>query len=242
MASRSKLLFLNTEYGTSVNGSPSDVIFNLNFDHDIENMLLSVQSFNCPNLVYPINTFNNKLYFKEAGGATLTATIPAGNYDGSTILTVLKTQLEIIGILTYTVSLDQATKLLSISATGNVQFVSGANSIYRELGFVVPTSNASSITGSYPINLSGSNHIDIQTDIGSHNYAASGKNNILFRVPLTVGFGGQIYYDNTESDFMRISTDNLRNLELRLLDDRGRPWLLPPTAIVSIVLKLTRLE
>lgn len=240
--SRSKLIFLSSEFGSKVYDSPSDLIYNLNLPGGSRNLLLSVQSFSCANLVYPINSRNNKIYFKENAGATLTAVIPEGNYDGANILTAIQTAMDLAGALTYTITLNPITKKLTISATGNVQLVDGSNNSYRELGYSIPTASSTSLSGSYPINLAGSQFVDIQTDITHNNYSSGGKSNILFRVPITVGFGSILYYENNESDFMTINSDDLRSIEFRLLDDKGALWDLPKYAIVSIVLKLSNLN
>lgn len=240
--SRSKLIFLSSEFGSQLSNSPSDIIYSLNMMGNSRNVMLSVQSFSCANLVYPINSKNNKIYFKEAGGSTLTATISEGNYDGSTILTAIKNAMDIVGDSTYTITLNSITKKLTISATGNVQLVDGSSNAYKELGYEIPTSNSTSITASYPINLAGSQFIDIQTDISHNNYSSGGKSNILFRVPITVGFGNILYYENNESDYMKIDSDDLRSIEFRLLDDKGALWELPKFAVVSIVLKVTPLD
>lgn len=66
-----------------------------------------------------IDSSNNKINFKEAAmGSELTATIPNGNYTASTLAAEIKTQLEVSGADTYTVSYSQTTGLWTISSNG----------------------------------------------------------------------------------------------------------------------------
>lgn len=71
---------------------------------------------------------NNKLDFNE-GGSELTATITAGTYTLSTLATEIKTQMEVVGAETYTVSFDKDDKL-TISSTGRFSLLpnEGSNS------------------------------------------------------------------------------------------------------------------
>lgn len=61
----------------------------------------------------------NKYIDVDEGGAELTATLTTGNYNGQTLATEMKTQLDAAGALTYTVTYSESTGKFTIAATGN---------------------------------------------------------------------------------------------------------------------------
>lgn len=88
-----------------------------------------------PLTFYNIDTHNNKLYLVEQANpsTTITCTISPGNYTSTTILTALKSALELEGEDTYTVTFDSTTNKLTIAGT-DFKLVSGSNNLYYELG------------------------------------------------------------------------------------------------------------
>lgn len=68
---------------------------------------------------YSITTSNNKIVFRETTGVDLTATITAGNYTSfSALATEIKTQLEVAGASTYTITKDTNTKKVKFTSNG----------------------------------------------------------------------------------------------------------------------------
>lgn len=66
-----------------------------------------------------VDATNNKIDFKESGGgAELHATITSGTYTATTLATEIKTQLEVSGAETYTVSWSQTSGLWTIASAG----------------------------------------------------------------------------------------------------------------------------
>ena len=70
------------------------------------------------NGVFYIYAGNNKIDFNEGGGE-LTATLTNGYYNGQTLATEIKTQMEVTGALTYTVTYSETTAKFSISGSGS---------------------------------------------------------------------------------------------------------------------------
>jgi hypothetical protein len=243
--SQSELLFLDTDHAEIIDNTPSDTIFTLNFNsgNNMSNYGISLEALQVPNIVYPINVNNNKIYFSENGGATLTATITENNYNGTTLASEIETQLNAVGTFgTYSVSYDDQSKKLTIGGLtlpDTITLTTGDNSMERELGMSFPKTGTA-ITSDYPINISGTQYIDIQADVISRNYSSNGKTNILERIPIPSAFGGIVNYQNTTDDFIKLSEESINTLEIRITDDRGKLWVLPPTAQVSMTLKLTR--
>lgn len=62
---------------------------------------------------------NNKYIDLDEGGAELTATLTLGSYNGQTLATEIKTQLDVAGALTYTVTYSESTAKFTIAASGN---------------------------------------------------------------------------------------------------------------------------
>lgn len=244
MSRESQLVFLDTRHSLNPD-NPSDVQFNLNFAaaNDLTNYTLSVESVSFPNAVYPFNSNNNNIYFKENGGITLTAIITPSNYTAAEFVIELKIQLEASGTSTYTVTYDNQIKRLTINAGADtIQLVEGTRNAFDEMGFIIPTLDLSNLLGDNPIRLDGTQYIDVVSTIGNLNYSSNGRTNILARIPVLSGFGSIIYYENNSDDLLALVQYDMADIEIRLLDDKNNPWLLPSNANVSYVLKLIKLN
>lgn len=247
----SQLIFLSSDDATKLtsNNSPSDVIFNLNFNqsNELENYAMSIQQITLPNSVYPINSNNNKLYWNEDGGATVTSTLTANSYTGTQLATELTTQMnaDSPGGRTYAVTYDSQSKKLtfteSVGLPNTFAFLTGSKDCVVETGVDGDGSNHStSYIADNPIYLAGTQYIDIQADISSNNYSSNGKSNIIERIPISANFGSVIIYQNSSDDFIKLNDDSLNTLEIRVLDDKGNLFDLPSNAKMSIVLKLQK--
>lgn len=62
---------------------------------------------------------NNKYIDFDEGGSELTATLTTGNYNGQTLAAEIKTQMDVAGALTYTVTYNESTLKFTIAATSN---------------------------------------------------------------------------------------------------------------------------
>jgi len=100
-----------------------------------------------------VDSDNNYINFDE-GASELTATIDAGSYTLTEILTVIKTALDSVGALTYTVALDRDTRKITISSTSNFSLLLSTGSqvsvsIWNDIGFTsgADLTSASTYTG-----------------------------------------------------------------------------------------------
>lgn len=245
-----QFLFLDSDHASKVSEGPSDIIYNLNFNtgNNMEGYAISLQSVMLPNLVYPINKNNQNIYFKEDGGATISFALDENNYTGTQIATELQSKLNANTGLgrVYAVSYSTQTRKLTTTETGGlpntIQYVDGSKNAYVELGINSSKGAATIYTHSYPVDLSGTEYVDLQTDITTSNYSSNGKTNILERVPMSVSFGEIMTYQNTTDDYIRLNEDSISSLEIRLLDDKGNLWDLPGNAQVAFVFKLAIVE
>lgn len=94
-----------------------------------------------------IDSTNNKINFNEGSGE-LTATIDSGTYSLTDLMTAVKTSMDAVGTLVYTVSFDRSTRIVTISSTSNFDLListgtSVAVSSWLTLGFT----GAADLTG-----------------------------------------------------------------------------------------------
>lgn len=191
-----------------------------------------------PNTAYVFTSENNDILFNEGAG-TLTATISPGTYSVAEIETELKTKLDAAGTLTYTVSFDEPTKKLTISATGafTLQFSQPA-SPYKELGWNnVDTVSASSHTAPNSINLAGENawFISIRDFAQAGLQGGKSANGFTYKVPVNVSYGDIVFYTRLSGMDQQITQANtgfnqpvlfvqLVDYRGQLIDLQGRDW------------------
>lgn len=65
-----------------------------------------------------IDSTNNKINFNEGSGE-LTATLDSGTYSLTDLMTAVKTAMDAVGTLVYTVSVDRDSRIVTISSTSN---------------------------------------------------------------------------------------------------------------------------
>jgi len=243
-ASESHLLFLDTR--TSIRPStPYDTQFNLNnaISANLDDYRMSIQSAEVPNLVYPVNRFNDQVYFTENGGGVITTALTQKNYDGTELARVLALVMtNATGVAeTYTGTYDIYTKKITISAAGatSITFENGANNS----DFVTGFSNFGEILigggdASRVVRLDGTEYIDILTNLNTQNYSSNGNSNILFRIPMNVGFGSVVFQANNTDDHIFVSSNSMNTFSILIRDSNGRPFELPDNAHVSFIFKL----
>jgi len=99
-----------------------------------------------------ITADNNKLDFSDDAGAEVTATITAGTYTLRTLLTKIKTEMEVAGAYTYTISYSDSTKKITIASDGTsleLKWATGTNTLItigHILGFAVGADDTGTAT------------------------------------------------------------------------------------------------
>ena len=223
-------------------GTPHDCMFTLTKSIDIASSTIVLDNCIIPNLRYNVNSQNNTIIYKKNGGASTTVTMTPGEYSYSTLLTALDSLLT-SAFATITVTLDLTTDIVTI-ATGSadtIQLVTGSTLAEEILGFDLNTSDATSITGLYPIRLDGTTYIDVEAlDFPTSTYSTYGTRAILARIPMTSPYGTVVYFVNPHgNNGIQGSVGSFQQLQIRLLDDRGRPFILPANAHVSFTFYVT---
>lgn len=235
------MVFLNTLHSVSPS-RPYDTQWYLNDTrlNLAKRYSLSLQTVEFNNAVYPFTSYNDKIYIDEGAG-TLTGTLTHKNYTGTSLASELATLLTTIGS-SYTVTYNSDTKKFTFSNTAatTFKFVTGVNNFYDNIGINVSTQAlALTQTSDYPINISGTNYVDIISNFSQLNYASSGYGSLLCRVPIDVAFGGIVYYEPSSDDAIPDIGGNLDSISLYMRDDRGNPFELPGNASVSYAFKVT---
>lgn len=219
---------------------------------NISKYIVTIRSVEFPNTAYPINQYNNQLSITADGDDYLTVSISAGYYTGTTLATALQTALTTAmqslvdaddqkdNAATFTVAYDTDTKLMSFSNFYAFAFVLCDNNMYEELGIGVAAFDAgtTTYTSLYPINISGTQYVDLQSNLAPMSYSNSSTSHILARVPVDVSFGNVVYYKNTLTDDLIVTNSHLNTIKIRLIDDKGNPYLLPDNAFLSVCLAI----
>jgi len=194
-------------------------------------------SITIPNAVYPL-TNRNVITFTDSGG-TSSITLPLKLYSYSQLATALQTLLNADATLfnaDYAISFD--TQTLKYTITAGTNFTIDGGSLAQYMGFTtVPTTAATSVTSSYLARLDGSQHVDIVCD-GAIRGISMQRSNVLARVPLSFPFGEFSEYSPPVRNRVQMSVNALSQMSIRLLDDRGVLWELPPNCQVSLTLSI----
>ncbi len=99
-----------------------------------------------------VTSGNSKLDFKEGSGSELTATLNVGDYSLTEYGTELQRALNAAGALTYTVTIDRATRYITIAATGSFTLLAATgtnigNGVWTLAGFTASDVTGTSLTG-----------------------------------------------------------------------------------------------
>ena len=202
---------------------------------------VSLHSVSLPNVVYPINEQNNNFYFTEFGDSSYQFSLSPGVYNITELLTHLESLLNSVGTLLYTVSYNSVNSTIQLTvSTMGFKIDNGVLNIYKELGLPnnLSTTYSLSISGVSPINISGSQYVDIIMNFPTSNYSSGTTSSVLSRVGLTSGFGTVIYYEPSNEPKIMFRGLNLQNINMVLYNDKGLFWKLPANANVAITLKM----
>lgn len=100
---------------------------------------MALSTFSCFYYGFEITSENNIINFNEGSGE-LSAELEVGSYTLTSILPIIETAMNAAGALTYTASVNRATRLITISAASNFSLLVStgsqfANSPFGLLGF-----------------------------------------------------------------------------------------------------------
>lgn len=228
-----RLITLSSDNAILNNGSfLSDVNFNftglLKDDPDVEEVQVSVQNAQIPYSFYNINIYNNILNL-TVSGTPYSFTLTRGNYNSSTLISEIQTQLTNAGLNSITFLISAITGKIqiininltafSLDATGTINRVLGfdANTTYNGVG-------GYNIDAPYPLNLLGILKIKIASyELQTMNYdsGVGGNLNVLATIPIEAGAFGLILYDNIANTQSVLNNPSLDGFDLKLYGDDG---------------------
>jgi hypothetical protein len=233
-------LYLNSRDRQFGNASDFEIKTNILTHSKSTKFQVHLKKFIMPFIEYPINSKTNTLIFEENSNPTdLTATVPVGSYSITDFATALKTALDAAGAGTFTITYNTINKKLTIASTGTFKLISGG--LLDIIGFAAGLSFAGSVVADYPVNLDGTDFLNIYTSLITDNYAPGPKprGSLLARVPVDVSYGDLISYVNEDDHtFPVLNGEALENINFQLYDDYNRLLELPENCNCSIVLSI----
>lgn len=191
-----------------------------------------------PNSLYVFNTtnstgirVNNNIDFIDSGGIQISCAITPGTYDIGSLMTEIKTQMEIVSVDTYTLTFNTSTLKLTITSTSalfNLLWLTGTHSstnCYYELGFN-QTNTGAGLTHISPrtITISGPPNIFIQIQQFRNVLHDSQTFTATFCVPMDVEYGEYKYFKENNEFITLIPLSNFKNisfLDVSLTSDFG---------------------
>lgn len=188
-----------------------------------------------PNVVYPINEFNNTLTWFDT--ISRTTTVPPGSYTGSALATLLGT-LMTHGANTITVTYDSAASYkYTFSGTANFYFIDGT--LAPNVGITTfPQVLSATVTGNNPINIAGTAFVDVICSLGLRTYSSTLGNTTLCRIPVGDNFMNQIVWEPAYILEHKLFASTIHDIGINLQDDKGKPYILPANAYLSLVLEI----
>jgi hypothetical protein len=195
-----------------------------------------------------VNPYQNKIYFSENGGATLTATLDTGNYDSTTFIAEIQAEMNSVSGVgsPYTVTFDSTTNKLNINTSStSLELISGINTVYHVMGFTSAGIELGALTDYLSdgiLDLSGSKTLSVEIN-PLDRYGFSSSNTTAYQtIPLVSAYGFVELYMPDTIIFKHIRKPNLRELSVRLVDDRGNQFYLASNTYVSMNFILRPIE
>ena len=218
-----KIINLNSKNSIKNNSTfLSDVYFPfsglLKDEEDILERYISIQNAQIPFSFYNINVYNNILII-QISTTVYTLTLTRGNYNATTLITEIQTQLTNNGITDITLSISPTTGILTFTkTTGSFTLISSGSTIYEVLGFVVGinyTSAVQQIIAPYPLNLLGT----LRLRICSYEISTNNIDFTLITIPIETGNFGLIQYTNITNIKATLNNLSLDGFDISIIDD-----------------------
>lgn len=205
--------------------------FTINVDRlgIVPGVTVRVLDVSIPQTSFSVNNTNNKIYFVE-NSVELTATLTNGNYNTTTILAELDTQMDAVAAETYTWSLDADTQKLTCTQDGAslaFAFQWGTyttNSAHEVLGFNATDGTASTAAKTadnvYALDLPRG----IMVQLDRYQIEAGLQGSGTFTVPWTAPFGDIVThsFDPEREPTFKI-LDGARWWNVKLIDFNNNP-------------------
>jgi hypothetical protein len=231
---------------------PGDATWFLPFtDTSTQYETITVVSIGFTNPVKTINRLkNDQLSFtltRDASTWTATATLPEGNYTGSSLATALTSAFHTVSSLNdwiaYDVNFGTLYLIPEVGHTRTLTFHAVERSAYTQLGVIpdVAVYTATNHLFSYPVNVHYSDYLDFVGNnfAGSDQFNSSGTQGVVARVPLDASFGNYILYEPKFPTPVLYSANSLLSITIQVLDQFGQPVVFPPNWPITYTFNLS---
>jgi len=213
----------------------SNVRYNLgaiyNNDDNIIHKQVQLLNAQIPYSFYVINYTNNQFRYQLGSGTIYTSSIPTGNYNGNSLITVLKAVLLSNGI-TLAITLSPIDgKITFTHATLDFTFYYLTYSILSTLGFLDDTNYTSStftLTTPYALNLLGIKTLQIRSSnliMSNISSVQGGQTTLLSTIPVSCIPFGMIDYVDKGNHLMTIHNDSLDDLDIDIIDGESSNYI-----------------
>lgn len=224
----SRIITLNSYTATKNNLT---LLSNVNFsfvgllkqDTNIINSSIQLIDAQIPVSFYTINAVNNVLTY-TVSGTTYTITIPVGNYNANTLITVMISKFSLNGH-TITPTISKINGLLTFTGTVDFIFKKTGSTIFTILGFTVDSSSSSFILNAlYPLNLLGIKRLSILSNSLAINSYTSNNNstqNILGTIEIDAPTFGLVMYRNLSNMSGILKVNKIDSIDISIQDEDG---------------------
>lgn len=239
-------LYLNTSCSTSPNNYDTAFFIRDNALNNVGHYKVRVVSVEFPNAVYPVNDYNRSFAFIENGSSTvLVGAIPRGVYTGASLASAFQIQMNVRSSAdgygrTYTVVYDSVLRVLTISvgATHTFSFADIPFNAYDIFGLDVREFSFVDVKiGDYPVNVAGTQYIDVLTNLQIPSHSSCGSTNVLTRVPVIAPFGEVVYHQPAYSETFEVFDQHVYEIYIQLKDDKNNFYQLPDNMYFSMHLE-----
>lgn len=220
-----KIININSKDAIQNNGtflSSVNFIMNglLQDNDDIRERYISIQNAQIPFSFYNINIYNNILVM-IVNSITYTLTLTKGNYNATTLIQEITTQLTNNSITDITLTISSITGILTFTkTTGSFSIISNGSTIFNVLGFVIGN-NYNSVSqilkAPYPLNLLGT----LRLRICSYVISTNNSDYSLITIPIETGNFGLIQYTNYTNYLLKLNNVSLDGFDIQIIDDNN---------------------
>ena len=186
---------------------------------DILHTEISVLSAEIPVSFYNVNATNNTFRY-IFNSISYLITIPVGNYNATTLITYINTQL----VSPLVMSILKLTGKITITGNGvnTIQYLGSTSTTNTLFGFTNVTSSGIILAAPFPMNLLGTKRISICSDlmpIYSYNSVSNTLSNTLATLEVDQPPFGLLLYKNTTQIRSKLRVDTLDVFDIRLKDE-----------------------
>jgi hypothetical protein len=231
-----RMISLNSSDASQFNNGTkySDLIFNFNNllinSEDILYSTIGVTDCQIPVSWYLVDSDTNTLNFLW-NSVNYTITLEVGNYNANTFITELTTKFELISGLFVEILLNRINGKLSFDFKGSVPptvtfLYAGSQGLFRLIGLDTKTNYSGIIiVGDFPMNLLGIQRLKIcSNNLATNDNFDSSKSstNVIQVIPIDVPSYGLIVYRNQTTEYGKLKSRTLSNIDIQLYDEFGR--------------------